>query len=70
MLVQAGPTKASSIEARQHSGADTRIEYTHALGRHREAGREREFKKRRTRLFRLAVLAPSGANSNAKRRIL
>ena len=31
LLVKGRPTKASSIEARQHSGAGTRIEYTRAL---------------------------------------
>jgi hypothetical protein len=30
---QARPTKASSIEARQHRWADTTVEYTHALAR-------------------------------------
>jgi hypothetical protein len=34
---QARPTKASSIEARQHRWADTTVEYTHALARHTEA---------------------------------
>ena len=40
LMVKARPTKASSIETRQHSGADTTVEYTYALARHREAGRE------------------------------
>jgi hypothetical protein len=31
LLAKARPTKASSIEARQHSGADTIVECTHAL---------------------------------------
>ena len=31
LLVQARPTKASSIEARHHSGTDATVEYTHAL---------------------------------------
>jgi hypothetical protein len=34
---QTRPTKASSIEARQHRWADTTVEYTHALARHTEA---------------------------------
>ena len=31
LLAKARPTTASSIEARQHSGTDTRVEYTHVL---------------------------------------
>jgi hypothetical protein len=39
LLAKARPTKASSIEARQHSGAGTKTEYTHALqGTGREGG--------------------------------
>ena len=39
LLAKARPTKASSIEARQHSGAGTKREYTHALqGTRREGG--------------------------------
>ena len=53
LLVKARPTTASSIEARQHSGAETRIEYTHAL---QDTGREgeREFKNKRTSFLLLA----------------
>lgn len=39
LLVEARPTKASSIAGRQHSGGGTKIEYTHALqGTRREGG--------------------------------
>jgi hypothetical protein len=53
LLVKARPTTASSIEARQHSGADTKTEYTHAL---QDTGREgeREFKNKRTSFLLLA----------------
>jgi hypothetical protein len=40
LLVKARPTKASSIEARQHSGADTTAVYTDALARYTLARRE------------------------------
>jgi hypothetical protein len=56
LLVKARPTTASSIKARQHSGADTRIGYTHAL---QDTGREGEgeFKNKRTSFLLLAIIA-------------
>jgi len=39
LLAKARPRKASSIEARQYSRADTRVEYTRLAG-HKEGGRE------------------------------
>ena len=50
LLAKARPTKASSIEARQHSGADTIVECTHAL-QGSEAGREGIQKTRERRFF-------------------
>lgn len=54
LLDKARPTKASSIEARQYSGVDTRVEYTRLAG-HKEGGRE--FKNRRTSFLLLAIIA-------------
>jgi hypothetical protein len=54
LLAKARPTKASSIEARQYSGADTRVGYTR-LAEHKEGGRE--FKNRLTSFLLLAIIA-------------
>ena len=52
LLAKARATKASSIEARQHSGADTIVECTHALqGTRREGGNS---KNKRTSFLLLA----------------
>ena len=66
LLAKARPTKASSIEARQHSGADTIVECTHAL-QGSEAGREGIQKTRR---FSVIALANKTSGGNAKRRVL
>ena len=63
MLAKARPTKASSIEARQYSGAGTKREYTHALqGTRREGGNS---KTKRTSFLLLAIIA--GAASRRRR---
>jgi hypothetical protein len=65
LLVEARPAKASSIEARQHSGVDTRVEYTHAL-----EGTERQGKEFKTGQARFAIIAVAASNKHAKRRRL
>jgi hypothetical protein len=50
LLVEARPTKASSIAARQHSGAGTKIEYTRLAG-HKEGGRGIQTGEERRRAF-------------------
>jgi hypothetical protein len=68
LLAKARPTKASSIEARQYSGADTRVECTHALqGTGREGGREGIQKPSVSPSSRSPKRLQGG---NAKRRVL
>ena len=69
LLVEARPTKASSIEARQHSGADTRIEHTHVL---QGTGRQgREFKKQeRTSFLLLAIIAAAASRRQRQDAVL
>ncbi len=65
LLVKATPTKARSIEARQHSGIDTTVEYTHAL-----QGTETREGIQKTRRFSVIALANKTFGGNAKRRVL
>lgn len=68
LLVQARPVKASSIDARQHSGVGHKNRVHTCLGRHGMQGRE--FKNKRTAFLSLAIIAASASSSNAKRRRL
>ena len=59
LLAKARPTKGS-IKARQHSGADTRVEYTHALqGTRREGGNS---KNKTGRAFLLLAIIAAAAS--------
>ena len=68
MLAKARPTKASSIEARQYSGAGTKREYTHALqGTRREGGNS---KTKRTSFLLLAIIAAAASRRQRQDAVL
>ena len=68
LLAKARPTKASSIEARQHSGAGTKTEYTHALqGTGREGGNS---KTREHRFFSSPVIAAAASRRRRQESVL
>ena len=68
LLVEARPTKASSIAGRQHSGGGTKIEYTHALqGTRREGGNS---KTGEHRFFSSPVIAAAASRRQRQNAVL
>jgi len=68
LLAKARATKASSIEARQHSGADTIVECTHALqGTRRREGIQ---KTREHRFFSSPVIAAAASRRQRQDAVL